>query len=843
MRPTRILAPPCAAAILLAAVSLAAPAGGGEPAPEWKAPESWLVVGPLPAGRGTFAPDPVAARSLLAEAPEEPKAGAAVPGIEGPWREAKPDEKGRLRAPEFANGYACALVESDVDGAMLVEPRGAYYFYWNGRPFPGDVYQNGAGPVPVPARKGRNVLIARVVRGEIALRTRPAPSPLWIATEDPTLPDVREGLELSAVGAVVVLNASDRPLEGAVLEVADDPGETWWPQSVELPWIPPFGLHKASFPLLLARPLREADVRDAKVPVALRLSAGGAAAEASVSLRFRKRDQSYKETFVSGVDGSVQYYAVRPPSRRIEGAGALYLSLHGASVEAAGQADAYSPKADGWVVAATNRRPFGFDWEDWGRIDALEVLEAAKRRFPVDPDRVYLCGHSMGGHGTWHVAANHPGLFAAIAPSAGWVSIFSYARARKPAGEGPLRILARCLGPSDTLALKENLRDLPAFVLHGDADDNVPVSEARTMVEELKPFHRDFVYREVPKMGHWWDQSPAPGADCVDLAELFAFFARHRRAAAPAQVSFKTMNPGVSAECRWVRIEGQTVPLERSAVEAEARPGLAEVEFRTENVSRLSFDPAPLFRPSLIQVKVDGAEVELVWPGKGRVHLGRDGAAWALREPPAGAKGPARYGPFKAAFDRRFVLVFGTGGTAEEAALCLARARYDAGEWWYRGNGAAEIVPDSRFDPRACAGRNVILYGNEGTNSAFAACLEPSASVRVRPGRLEIGGRAFEGDDLAVLAVLPRRGTEENLVGIVGGTGARGLLGTLRVSYLRSQVGYPDWLAFRLGVVGKGDEALVGCGIFGERWTLEGGETWFREKDGKEEPAGGEEGF
>jgi pimeloyl-ACP methyl ester carboxylesterase len=828
---------------VLAAVSPAAPVFAGDEAAEWKTPDSWLLIGPMPGGKGTFAPDPVAAKFLLTPSPEEPKAGAAVPGVASPWREARPDEKGKVRAQELGNGYACAVIESGEDGALLVDPRGAYYFYWNGRPFPGDVYQRGYGAVPVPARKGTNRLIARCVRGEIALRYRPARSPLLIAVEDPTLPDVREGQGLAAVGAVVVLNASNRWLEGAALEVVDDRGDVWWPQSAELPCLPPFGLHKASFPLLLARTLRAEDAAGDKVPVRLKVRAGEATAEATLELRFRKKGQSYKETFVSDIDGSVQYYAVQPPARAIEGTGALYLSLHGASVEASGQADAYSPKPEGWVVAATNRRPFGFDWEDWGRIDALEVLEVAKRRYPVDPDRVYLCGHSMGGHGTWHVGVNHPGLFAGIAPSAAWISIFSYARARKPAGEGPEGILARCLGPSDTLSMKGNLRDLPVFILHGDADDNVPVSEARTMVEELKTFHRDFVYREVPKMGHWWDQSPAPGTDCVDLAELFDFLGRHRRAPAPRQISFKTWNPGVSAECRWVRIEGQEVPLALSSVEAEARPGLSELEIRVENVSRLSFDPSPVFQPSLIKVKIGGGETELVWGGKGRVFLEKKDGAWALGEPAPGWKNPARYGPFKAAFARRFVLVAGTGGTAEEAELCMARARYDAAEWWYRGNGAAEILPDSRFDPKLYAGRNVILYGHAGMNSAFAQCLAPASAVKVLGGRLEIGGRAFEGDDLAILAVQPRLGSEENLVGIVGGTGLRGILATLRVSYLRSQVGYPDWLAFRLGVVEKGDEGLVGCGIFGSRWTLEGGATWFREAGKEEDPGKGEEGF
>ena len=134
-------------------------------------------------------------------------------------------------------------------------------------------------------------------------------------------------------------------------------------------------------------------------------------------------------TFISDIDGSVQYYAVAPVKQNQKDGPslALFLSLHGAGVEATGQAAAYASKTWGHLIAPTNRRPYGFDWEDWGRMDALEVLEHAQKLYKTDPQRTYLTGHSMGGHGTWHVGATFPDRFAAIGPSAGWVSFSTYA--------------------------------------------------------------------------------------------------------------------------------------------------------------------------------------------------------------------------------------------------------------------------------------------------------------------------------------------------------------------------------------------------------------------------------
>ena len=109
----------------------------------------------------------------------------------------------------------------------------------------------------------------------------------------------------------------------------------------------------------------------------------------------------------------------------------MVLTLHGAGVEGIGQAQCYSRKPGLYIVAPTNRRPYGFDWEDWGRLDAIEVLDLAQRAFETDPQQTYLTGHSMGGHGTWHLGVTFPDRFAAIAPSAGWISMWSYAGAKR----------------------------------------------------------------------------------------------------------------------------------------------------------------------------------------------------------------------------------------------------------------------------------------------------------------------------------------------------------------------------------------------------------------------------
>src|SRR5262249_43843706 len=95
----------------------------------------------------------------------------------------------------------------------------------------------------------------------------------------------------------------------------------------------------------------------------------------------------FRRTLLSSEDDSVQEYAVRTATEKET---AVVLSLHGAGVDCMGQINAYSSKPEFTIVAPTNRRPYGFDWQDWGRTNAYEALGAAYRSIP---QALYLTGH------------------------------------------------------------------------------------------------------------------------------------------------------------------------------------------------------------------------------------------------------------------------------------------------------------------------------------------------------------------------------------------------------------------------------------------------------------------
>jgi pimeloyl-ACP methyl ester carboxylesterase len=553
-------------------------------------------------------------------------------------------------------------------------------------------------------------------------------------------------------------------------------------------------------------------------------------------LRIRRPDQTQKRTFLSDIDGSVQYWALNPahPVGTNGAPPALFFSTHGASVEAIGQADAYSPKTWGHLVAPTNRRPYGFDWEDWGRLDALEALAQAESELHPDPQRIYLTGHSMGGHGAWQLGALFPGRFAAIGPSAGWISFASYAGGRSFTNPTPMEaMLQRAAATSDTLALETNYLQAGVYILHGADDDNVPVGQARTMAERLKQFHHDYQYHEQPGVGHWWDASDEPGADCVDWAPMFDFFAHHviPTDAGVREINFTTVNPGVSASCHWLEIQQQLHPLQKSVANIRWDPGVRRFVGATENVSRLALNLGHVEPGKPLKVQLDRQTLESVpWPAGGKLLLEWRDEKWQLTgEVPAAQKNPKRYGPFKDAFRHRMVLVYGTAGTAQENGWAFAKARFDAESFWYRGNGTLDVIPDTAFDARAEPDRGVILYGNADSNRAWRVLLGDSP-VQVRRGEIKIGERRVAGEDLACVFLRPRLGSDVACVAVVGGSGVSGMRLTDRLPYFMAGLAYPDCTVIGPEMLTKGSAGVRVAGFFGLDWSVERGEFAWRDK-------------
>ena len=133
--------------------------------------------------------------------------------------------------------------------------------------------------------------------------------------------------------------------------------------------------------------------------------------------------------------------------------------------------------------------------EGWN-VEALKaVLDEVKKLYRIDPDRVYLTGLSMGGEGTWRLAAAYPDQFAAIVPICG-------------KGE-----------PKDAGKLKR----IPVWAFHGKLDNRVSVTHSEGMVKAIQNAGGNARLTLYPDAQHdSWTQT-------YENSELYAWLLKQRR--------------------------------------------------------------------------------------------------------------------------------------------------------------------------------------------------------------------------------------------------------------------------------------------------------------------------
>ena len=122
---------------------------------------------------------------------------------------------------------------------------------------------------------------------------------------------------------------------------------------------------------------------------------------------------------------------------------------------------------------------------------ALGALDRACEEFSVDRDRVYLTGLSMGGHGSWIIGYEHASRFAAMLVICGFVGDRPNRPSVVPSGDGT---------PYERVASR--LSHMPIWIVHGEADELVPVVESQRMADALRAAGAQVHYTELPGTNH-----------------------------------------------------------------------------------------------------------------------------------------------------------------------------------------------------------------------------------------------------------------------------------------------------------------------------------------------------
>jgi pimeloyl-ACP methyl ester carboxylesterase len=546
--------------------------------------------------------------------------------------------------------YVKGKIKAD-SGVYLVRFTNVLWVEINGKRYIMDIYNDGLF-VPVPLRAENELFMAiSALGGErtVKFEIKKAPQEPYIVENDITKPDLIVGENFVGYVGIPVAN----PTKDGV----------WITLNNRKYFLEGFQVLKVPVLISIKAP-------NSKGRVVIPINFMGKRYE--IPLEVKGEDEVIRRTFISGMDSSVQYYAVRyPKGYNPNKKYALILSLHGAGVEAFNQCRSHKQKDWAFVVCPTNRRRFGFDWEDFGRIDALEVLSEALKNYPIDRNKIYLTGHSMGGHGTWHLCTSYPSIWTACLPMAGWTSVKFYLsthlqRAKLFPESEFTHLRERIFQQSEPYKLVENLLNLPVVVLHGGDDEVVPPFHSRLMADIMSRYGVKFKYIEVPKKGHWWD-------GVLDHEEAW-------RALLSLKVNrkekvFVTFSLDVSDSAFGVRI----LEVERPFEKAKFTINYDRVaNIKTENIKALVLTN---FRGD---VTIDGTRIRNY---KGEILV--KGKVWEKAE----RYNYSRPVLIRETFYSPFLIVY-----SSSELWTKDFAVYMANMWWMYANGKAQVIPDTMLN-------------------------------------------------------------------------------------------------------------------------------------------------
>jgi poly(3-hydroxybutyrate) depolymerase len=504
-------------------------------------------------------------------------------------------------------------------------------------------------------------------------------------------------------------------------------------------------------------------------------------------------------TFSSDVDGTDQPYGLYVP-RNFDPAKKypLVVSLHGAwsnhrlnlrrvfgMGNRPGESDLDAtryfpqlPEVDYFVAAPLARGTLGY--QGIPEKDVYDVLADVKRRFPIDEDRVYLTGLSMGGGGAVWLGLTRPDIWAGIAAVCPAV-------------------------PPGAVQFAPNALNVPIHVFQGAVDPLVKPEGTRDLVATLRELDTKVEYTEYPNVQHnSWDKAYAN-------AQIFDWFARFKRIGYPDRVRFVTDRYEYRG-AYWVQIDHLT-PGSPASIEASfAARNRISVKAYGLDAFTLTIGGHPRFAAaSPLIVMINGA-AQTVAP-RGSASFMMKAGRWSpgRYEFNAHEKRPGLEGPIGAALAQRQIYVYGIGAAATDVK---AETRKDvaakAAEWSTPRMKLLLTLPvrsdkDVRFD--TAERRTLVLFGTSETNDLVTRA-STKLPLRLNPGAADYGlifVAPVDGNYVVVNSGLPWWTNAESV--------KRGQLAFLPpVSILNT---FPDYVLFKGGL-----DNIVAEGRFDREWLV-----------------------
>ena len=466
--------------------------------------------------------------------------------------------------------------------------------------------------------------------------------------------------------------------------------------------------------------------------------------------------------YVSRVDGSVQPYGLTIPAS-YDPAKPIRLDvwLHGTSVplnevrfitqQSKAHADTNAPDPQDYI----QMEPLGRMNQSYrysGETDVFEAIASVQKRYNIDPKRILVRGHSMGGQ-AWHLGLQHPGFFAALEASAGYVDTHEYAGNRLPK-EGLPPYQETTLHYYDSQDYALNAWDIIAVGYGGEQDAQLRASQKLREALEKEGFHfkQETPYRWTttdlpavlflmgPKTGHAWHKD--------SKAESEAFIRKALVNADKPQSHLRCVTYTARwNDCDWVSMDALDETYKRAEVDATRTDDLKKYTVTTKNLSRIGFTgPAASFT-------LDGQSLT----AGANPTFDKVNGKWA----PASKSTDLRkvhglQGPIDDAFADSFIAVRGTGqpwnaGAKQYSDKRFGMLQFDFAKWM---RGDIRVKDDTAITAADIAGSNLILFGDPGSNSVIAKVVG-KLPIGWTKTEITVGSQKFSAADNVPVLIYP----------------------------------------------------------------------------------------
>ena len=517
--------------------------------------------------------------------------------------------------------------------------------------------------------------------------------------------------------------------------------------------------------------------------------------------------------YVSKVDGSVQPYGVVVGAGYRPG-GRLDVWLHGRDErltelrflrERMRSTGEFAP-ADAVVVHPYGRYCNAFKFA--GETDVHEAMEHATRSYAADPARRAIRGFSMGGGGTWHLAAHHPGLWRAAAPGAGFAETAEYTGilSREPNLPAWEQRLWRWY---DATAYAANLRQVPLVAYSGENDRQIQA--ARVMERAMRAEGMELIHVIGPGVEHKYE----PGAKREVARRIDEWMSTGAPALTRLDLTTFTLRFPAGEGSVWARFEGLAQHWERARLRAVVRESNG-MEVRTEGVTAFALSRPPGLAEGPMDLDLDGQPLRVTGlKGRGsQWHFRKSGTRWKRVEsgPTGAVKRPGLQGPIDDAFVDSFLVVVPSAKPETPIDHWVDRGwRQFTRDWRAQFRGECRVVRDTEVTPADLEAHHLVLWGTPESNRLLGR-ISRRLPLRWEGDRIRLGGRELALSNAVPVLIAPNPLNPDRYVVVNSGHTFASWNGT----NARQTPRLPDWAV--LGVSGEHEGKVLEAGFFGEDW-------------------------